>query len=361
MRLTDAYESYLLRPSIKNGAILLKAIKSYNFANYTGDMYRMLRLYRDRHRLPIHTVIRSNGSTRVDTEYNFGPHRDWWIHEIESHLWQNNGSPLIYIKDPYPYAPLGYEFQNLDNAMRISLRHPDAIGQLIKLFRDRQPACYRALPSIYLYLCRSDRFLDFLASEGHKYITRFISTDLDAFYDEYKFNQCGFRINDQMINWRSGLNFYTCNAGTRHFLPIFMRANNRYYNFLNLARARGVEIDDFFEVTGPLAMCKCNIPYFPFNFVPHIKNCSMVSGIPFYDLTIARRLIGQYFSCQFYSDANGQLHIYYVAEDGTDDLAIFNSYNAQLHSGRTFVVGSRHKKPTFWSGIMTDFKPVAYL
>lgn len=126
-----------------------------------------------------------------------------------------------------------------------------------------------AAPNLYFYLVKSKVFQDFC---GAGRIGTIVTTGEPAIFDKSLLKKTNVFVNDTMINWKSGLNFYTCLANKKHFFPLFYWKGTRYYNLLNLWDRRGIEIDDLFQAKKEAVICDCGKPRIEFNFIPHYRN-----------------------------------------------------------------------------------------
>lgn len=219
--------------------------------------------------------------------------------------------------------------------------HPDHISRLIGLMRCGGHRPFSISPGCLLYLARCDEFIE-------RYIKYFpgraiITTGEPSLFDITALRKNGIYVNNKMVNWKTGVNFFTCRYGVRHHLPIFAHRDGRYYNLLNLFNKDGYPVDDFFEIVGPQYWCKCGRLAIPFRFIPHIANCPLLDGQPYYRPDLATKFVGHYYNYQIIQVGNTN-HIYYIPlSDVFDDPELPNQV---LHKGYACVIG--RKRPSFW-------------
>lgn len=326
------YKRYIPRCRRKDLAPLLSGLLNYDYRDLDTlqrsclDLYKIAPRY-DRLRLFLHSNTGHN--------YTFGPNGRQIVKAIETHL-NGCGRTIFFGFNAY---------HDIITENVISLRFgragliPDLIDAL-KTKHDNRPVVIP--PGCLLYLSKSDEFIDLYS----KHITHenrwIISTDDPAFVDLDIFRDRGIFVNDKMINWRTGLNFFTCTAGHKHFLPIFAREGNRYYNLLNPMGRRGHPVDDLFEITGSPTRCTCGLMRIDFRFIPHVKSCPRIDGQYLYDTALAKRLKKQYYNYQIIQ-VGSNLHLYYVARDEPEDAGLKFT---RIHKG--FIGRIGRKRPAFW-------------
>lgn len=338
MGLIRRYERFTVNPAKTRS--LIRNLVNYDPTTYYNDIQAMWEIYKRTPQAGRSCILRSNGSTTANVEYRFGPRPDV-IPIIEMHLWSQSDYPSIVVLDKFPHTPAGGDFRDNGATITVNFRHPNSIRYLADRFKERARRgrfTARFKPNTLLFLGRSN-FPDMINNVGE--LDRLVSFDFDPFYDDRAF---GGTVNDQMVNWKSGVNFYTCKEGTKHFIPIWYRDGNRYYNLLNLSDKNGIEVDDSIEL-GNLQKCKCGRTYLDLRFIPHINNCPNMGYAP----TLARSLVNAYFNMQFYQ--SDKLYLAYTAVDKDDDAQkIASEYSAQLLPNTTVLVGTRGKLPAFWRG-----------
>ncbi len=183
----------------------------------------------------------------------------------------------------------------------------------------------------------NEEFLD--AVKGS--IKGFINTDGPAFINTTLSQN--FTFNDQMINWKSGVNFFTCSHNRKHFLPIFAARNGGYYNLLNLKRF-WIPVDDLFEVQG-FEDCACGKPAPILNFIPHVSNFIDYRQV----MGMANHLNSKFRWIQIVQHKD--IKVMYETSLGTDitpeDVATIKKLgDVSFHKGDYLQIGN--KFPSFW-------------
>lgn len=186
-----------------------------------------------------------------------------------------------------------------------------------------------------MFLLSDNYFVDFLLQNKER--ISIINTGISPFFKKKKLLENGFHINDNMIDWYSGLNFYTCKYNKKHILPIFYAEENKSTNLLNLSlRGRMVPKSDYFDYS-PLGYCECGKTHYDLKFIPHIKTTPIVDGEYFYDMEIPELLEGSYYNLQFVQIDEKTLDIYY-----TGNLI---DYDRQIIEERTKMFQFKNYKP----------------
>ncbi len=147
------------------------------------------------------------------------------------------------------------------------------------------------------------------------------------------------RVVDQMIDWYSGLNFYTCDAGEKHVLPLFHLAGSQSQNLLNTEEWCPKTIDDEFVPVGP-TVCSCGKKRLSFKYTSHkINNPAFRTGF-------VKDLRSQYVNLQIHAgDVN---EVFYVVngEFLDENLLIQHFGPCQFRKDQFFTVGNKYYN--FW-------------
>jgi hypothetical protein len=177
----------------------------------------------------------------------------------------------------------------------------------------------------------------------------FVNLDSPAFCNTHLLEKYGMHFNDQMINWKTGVNFFTCSFGGRHFLPIFARVGSFYYNLLNLHRTP-IKIDDEFQIKSNFKICPCGRPCCDFVFIPHVKD--FLAGYDYDELMGLRNVLSSKFRwIQFIQDGT-RIEVYYEVSGFADmdehdqDVIRTTFQNPIFRKGSYFQVGAKY--PCFW-------------
>lgn len=155
-------------------------------------------------------------------------------------------------------------------------------------------------------------------------------------------------VNDQMINWKSGVNFWTCRSGFKHFLPIFYTGHDYYTNLLNFNKIK-IKFDDKFEIKSDFFKCSCGKFRCEFDFTPHAND--FFPNKKYQELLgLADHLKTEYRLIQFIGHPN-TTQVFYKSRHGDihpDDIKLFKDEfgHITLMDDQYFFVG--HKFPAFW-------------
>lgn len=199
-----------------------------------------------------------------------------------------------------------------------------------------------------MFLLSDNYFVDFLLQNKER--ISIINTGISPFFKKKKLLENGFHINDNMIDWYSGLNFYTCKYNKKHILPIFYAEENKSTNLLNLSlRGRMVPKGDYFYYS-PLGYCECGKTHYDLKFIPHIKTTPIVDGEYFYDMEIPELIEGSYYNLQFVQIDEKTLDIYYTGNLTDCDRQIIEE-RTKMFQFKNYkpnsVFSINHKQPPF--------------
>lgn len=210
------------------------------------------------------------------------------------------------------------------------------IDQIINTFKaipEDQLAIW-ARPNFWLYCNSFKKFQDFLIESK----TTIVSSDYTGFYKKQRLLNSGVHVNDCMIDYSTGVNFYTCKYGHTHIMPIYCNLNKSSYNLFNLYKNNHIKLSGDKFVAQRTTNCKCGVTAYVIDFAPHVKYLNQ-----FYNLRyeIAERLQGNYFSFQIINHGD-KLSCFYSSmnpmppEDEAyirDDLKISIVYgNAKIYT-----------------------------
>jgi hypothetical protein len=247
----------------------------YDFSDYDAAMAEAAALKaahrRDSPGDPV-TLNSSGTTTGVSTPYPFRPVSmlaavevllknplaaplGVWVREAHQHAWRS----------PDTCRPGGHL-----GRVQFNLKLADGgtnAAALVGLLRSSpdQAAIY-CRPNAALTLSRDPAFSEYLGG-GHNLLC-LATSDWEPAYDAAWFRSRGVYVNDNMIDWQTGLNFYTCPNGGRHFLPMFHGRGAAFDNLLNLEQDAPATAGDDAEVTGP-ERCVCGRRKLGLRFVPH--------------------------------------------------------------------------------------------
>lgn len=292
---------------------------------------------------PVECTLMSNGSTGGERAYKYGPlfkvargHIEPYI-RFPRHPWHKR----VVIRSRFPKNELP-PFDGQHMYVDMSTSKVDGIINHVDNLLKLGPVVVYTFPRIVNWLASSEQFVQFCADcDGMVSIT---SSDSDAFYDDRPFRAAGIIVNDQMINWKSGLNFFTCDHGSRHSIRnLWASKGGRYFNLMNLS-CSGIEIDDVIT----FGSCECGRPFAVDKFLPHYKYLPKVNGDILYDLGLAK-LAGPFLGLQFITNGD-RLEAHYISKKQLDFTAINNKIGAEVKPvpGSYFGIGEDSKHLNFW-------------
>lgn len=198
-----------------------------------------------------------------------------------------------------------------------------------------------------MYLASDNKFCHFMIENSKR--INLINTGITAFFKKNRLIEAGVHINDNMIDWYSGLNFYTCRHNNKHVLPMFFMNDRVSTNLLNLSRRGEMVIkSDHFEIE-PILACQCGKRAYNLSFIPHIRVTPTIDNLTFYRPDLAEMLIGSYCNMQFIQTAEKDLEIHYTGKliDYDRELLLYHTkpFNVIFKSNSVFNVN--HKQPVF--------------
>jgi hypothetical protein len=277
------------------------------------------------------------------TEYRFGPFDKWIFTRVERHLEDATKEEYVVV--------------NVNPSANVVKRNYVAINpfsddwglQLIGYLRHEQRIRYLyAQPSCLIFLLRNAEVVEFLKNVG----IGIISTGEPFPFDRSSYQD--LYINNKMINWRSGLNFWTCRHGGTHWLPLFARRSGRLYNLLNLVDKSGVEEDDLFSI-GASHKCSCGATSSPMSIISHVQNHPRERTTADVGRLLSE-LKGVYFNLQYVEDRVGS-HLLFtpIGRQLPEDLSVLKSWGCRLWPNSFLKVG--RKRPVVWKMDELSFKP----
>lgn len=164
-----------------------------------------------------------------------------------------------------------------------------------------------APPNFWLYCNSFVSFQDFLIKKN----VTVISTDHSSLLKKKRLINNGVHVNDCMVDYSTGQNFYTCNYNHRHILPIFNYTQKSSVNLLNLFKNNFVkQSGDIFKV-GKEYRCDCGHKANKLEFIPHAKYVHHLFGLK---EQISEKLKGNYLNLQIIQ-TDGKLICHYHSYD----------------------------------------------
>lgn len=258
--LIELYKSYFkygkqLQESIVYG------ISNYNFDNLNKFFFELSLHQKDNFKAD--RILKTNSQK----EYKFYPNSI--IAKIEAILrFQHKYHKIIFITDQLNDKKRNLYISNSDNYSYIvgnSCEDDDFLCAIEKNLCNK--TYIHGYPNTLHQLASNKKFI----KKNRHNIIGFINTDCPAFINKSILSENYIHLNDQMIDWTSGINFYTCKLNYKHFLPIFVKTSNGYKNLLNLSQSMYTN-DDFFSINENPILCSCGKYRCQFEFVPHKNN-----------------------------------------------------------------------------------------
>jgi len=321
---------------------LFYGLTHYSFDNYFRLIDEALKM------TPSLTLVTSQPQkTNSGSQYYFAP--TIVKSDVEVYLrYRRPYDELLYIEDSLWRKDFSSEFE--DNSMYykkpIHCLYLDdlwANAGLVNLFVEKYATGKTYIfgrPNSLWQLMDNEEFL----ARSHRMLHGFVNVDCPAFADAGFSSKYGCEFNDQMIDWKSGLNFYTCLKGHKHFIPIFVERRGCFINLLNSDRF-SVNAADEFIVNTPFELCECGSYRCGFKFRSHIHN--MPKNID-YDrvLRLRSELVSKYRTIQFVENKNCIEVFYLVSNDEEMDKADVHLINEvfdepKFNKGRYFQLGRK--------------------
>ena len=177
------------------------------------------------------------------------------------------------------------------------------------------------------------------------------SSNREAFFNDTQLKDNGIVVNDNMVNWRSGVAFYTCQFGKRHGLRnIYGVKDGRYHNLLNINCKEGTPIDDL--VYYSKEFCSCGRSFVLEDIIPHYEFCPKRNDGSFiFDLSLAKKIKQQWYTVQFV-EKDGHLDCHYTSEETLDKDMFENELKVPIRMipNSSFFVGTLSVKSfVFWN------------
>lgn len=363
--LITAYSQYYAKANETNAHNLYENLIAYDFTDYQSFCTDVLPLYHMADTVGDHFTLESNGSSGEYRQYLFGPLPRLWLKLVEEYTRKPHGQgSIVNLVDCFP------EFFDCKHCTLLPVE--DGITICTKIVTNfSQPSILKILDGAFATLTdqygeltvlgKPNRFLYLNGLPGwkelvEKYRLKLTSTGWEPFYSNSVF------VNDTMVNWKTGVNFYTCESGHKHCLPIFVRTSDGYVNLLNLKDKQVRAIDDEWLV-GPQKVCDCGKPAIDFVFTPHIDNTIKNSRGIIYKCDMASQLTGSYRNLQFIQEGD-TIIVAFCGNMTSNDVSIiermFDEFAIKMKIGTVNRVGL-HKFPSFWNGSSVSERVSMYL
>lgn len=268
------YREYYREQTVSSFEDLFRCMKDYDFSTYQEDMRRVFAMHQQAKCVGSSRTLTSGGSTTgFGSNYQFGPNFRIVKVALEGFLRLSHKKTILIAKSDGLNEPRLLEEPNppqYDLQVIGDWTLPghleflfDVVGDIHSEFGSVN-LC--ALPCVWLGLTCDPNFVKRAESNVHK-INALVNTDNIAC-----FRSVACPTRDQMIDWKSGVNFYTCSSGRRHFLPTFFCFSPSIsYSLVNLKKSTS-DCDDVVAIERNSDFCSCGLPATFMSFVPHEKN-----------------------------------------------------------------------------------------
>lgn len=322
--LLDMYSQYYRLRNEQSLEYLLEHIFYHDFSEYEQEIRRIQEARASFVGRYDHSRMSTNGSTGTATPYNFGPNAEMCVDRLERKLRMRNHKTIslysVYFGSSFARP---FSIMKIDGAQERQ-RDFDVVGdwrvrnhmdKLIRFLDD----CYErwgplnisSLPHIWVCLTTCPQFQSWV-SESKRKINAFVNSDCEPL-----FKDLGVYMRDQMVDWRSGINFYTCEKGHIHFFPIFYVDGEKCSNLLNLSSDHCQHDDSV--LVGARVLCECGIYRATMKIETHFKNKIVgEDGKPVEFKGICDLMEGWFHSFQIHQDYSEKIRIFYESENSAD-------------------------------------------
>jgi S-ribosylhomocysteine lyase LuxS involved in autoinducer biosynthesis len=322
--LIQKLKEYYMYPNYSNLECLFKELQTYDICNFKNQEKELLFLWTNKP-LTLHTNIflPSNGTTSGQiNRYKFGPHIEW-IEKIERILRKPKGeAKVIYFENKFDKTKNNFNpnfNKSLPNEpfynyfLTISSIKESVVDFIVNKIEDiatNDKVIFWSNPRDLSFLMNSELFFNFCKENKEK--ISITSTCTEPFYKKQKFIENGIHVNDHMVDWSTGINFYRCQYNGTHFFPIFARKDNQVVNLLNLSADDPVEMQDHFEILNSNE-CECGKTKHDIKFIPHLKTVIKNNDTIWYNPEFAEKLQGDYQNLQFIQE-DDTINVLYSGE-----------------------------------------------
>lgn len=310
------YEQYYTNPNESNLIKLWDQIKEFNDFDCWEPISLQIKEIRDYYNYDVESSqLNTNGSVPGGLRsYTFGANFNKWLDRIERYLRTCGGLPgiVIHLNDSNDVGKtiqdakelrINNREKNVDCSLTCSILHLNHMVRLNNLLKNEVGNIFlMSYPLTWLRCSFNDYMTTFVFNNVHN--LRLVNADYECWV-KTKFREKYF-INDQMIDWFTGLNFYTCYFGNKHTLPIFCQSNEGCTYLLNQTVKGFQKCDDHFVINNTFR-CKCGKTAINLSFIAHQFNHLH------FDRQIIDRLHASYLNLQFV-EHDDKLHILYVID-----------------------------------------------
>lgn len=361
------YQAFCDNPSITTAHNLLAALLA-NDLDFSAHQ-ELLSIWRYGCRNTHSSVsLNTSGSTSGKPQpYRFGPLPIFWFEKLEAATKYPSRTKPIQINNRAMAGYRGLQGINLSSAhptephisayLDASSLYRDTINAICdKLDEFDKPTILTANPNVWLCLTSDELFTQCLIK--HRAKIELLSTNWEPFYKTKRLREHGVHINDTMINWWNGVNFYTCRWGNQHAYPLFAIDGNRVVNLLNLTGHVGT-LDDLLKVRGDKCVCgKLNI-----SVMPHAAVQPKIDGLFIYNLGLVELLRSQYENLQFIQSGD-VMDVCYMGEMGEHDRFLIETFltGSDVRFWKDTLLRVNTKLPAFYRNVaaipFTTYDPV---
>lgn len=265
--LIKAYHTFYQTANPDNDFVT--ALKQYDFSDYYAVMEELAKL-RPYKCGKVMKLLTNGTTTGIAKTYTFGPISA--LPQIELALQTTEPSYIIWLnaynernisdltdnKHLFHNITFNLKLQFDNTNLHILLQHMKSIHGKISLV---------SKPLSLLYLSNCPAFLNILDTFQEQ-ISIISTSDWEPLFRKLPLTQRGIHVNDNMIDWGTGINFYHCSHQQLHFLPTFIYDNQKVRNLLNLTTYKRYHSDDIINL-GTVVPCSCGKNRMEFSFTPH--------------------------------------------------------------------------------------------
>lgn len=302
---------------------LFRCMLEYDFSSYHDDISRVHAMWREAKCVGESKFLYSGGSTAgTFRRYEFGPNFGHVRRAVEGFLRLSHHKTLLLAdvgfgirETPFGFHPSGRPPQS-DFEVSATWHTESNIGRLFdlvsELHAEHGPINLCALPHIWLAITNNRSFLEMERVQGGK-LNALVNTD-----GVRTFGPVSSVVRDQMIDWASGCNFYTCPSGRMHFLPMFISSEGgkSCTSLLNLKRCSKGS-DDVVDIGQEQDYCRCGLPFVAFKILTHARNAPRNSSGEPLDLSCVPGCLWHGVkSLQIFQSEDDSLNLFYSSMEG---------------------------------------------
>lgn len=364
-RITKLYENYYKEQTPESIDELFVELVHYDYSNYKDDIEEIARM----HRRTIcqgegRAMLRTNGSSSGSRrDYEFAPHFYHWASKIEPFLRNMWAGKSIFLFSGIGYGALPKKFyiSNVENNKKDyetngNFLDEDQLRELFlfvnRIYEEHGRVNLSSFPHIWNVLLSNPVFNQ-MCLENKDKIWSLVNSDYDMLFSTKE-----LYVRDQMINWVSGVNFFTCEHGFKHFLPTFYVGHKGCVSLINMY---GENDDSDHVVLGEVRSCECGRNSVPMDIIFHKENAVLGSDGNVLDFSgLANSLKGHYANFQIHQNEENVISVLMnpVRDLILDDIEAINSFfldmKIKIMTDKYYHIGS--KRYCFWRSKSLDAK-----